>query len=222
MVGVSRRESWTMASRTRRLIDLETHRTVFTWVQPRLVETGLLKGKTIAIDATTLEANAAMRSILRRDTAETYQEFLTRFVQASGIGTPTRENLARLDKKRKKKTSNKDWTNPVEPDAKVTKIRTAGRIWPTKPSVPSTSRRARSSPSPCRRGRRRHDDDRRHRDGRGRAGRSCSTNTVAAPSQRCSMVAHSGLGPGRPVATSEDDDLGVVGLEQPARDRRRL
>jgi transposase len=110
-------------SRTRRLIDLETHRTVFTWVQQRLVETGLLKGKTIAIDATTLEANAAMRSIVRRDTAETYQEFLTRLAHASGIETPTREDLARLDKKRKKKTSNKDWTNPFDPDAKVTKMK---------------------------------------------------------------------------------------------------
>jgi transposase len=63
-------------SRTRRLIALETHRAVFTWVQERLAATGLLKGRTVAIDATTLEANAAMRSIVRRDTGETYQEFL--------------------------------------------------------------------------------------------------------------------------------------------------
>src|SRR5262245_28068882 len=106
-------------SRTRRAIDLETHRAVFTWVQERLVEEGLLKGKTIAIDATTLEANAAMRSIVRRDTAETYAEFLTRLAKASGIETPTRDDLARLDRKRKKKkTSNKDWTNPYDPDAK--------------------------------------------------------------------------------------------------------
>jgi len=110
-------------SRTRRLIDVETHRAVFTWVQQRLVEVGLLKGKTIAIDATTLEANAAMRSIVRRDTEETYQEFLTRLAQASGIATPTREDLARLDRKRKKKTSNKDWTHPGDPDAKVTKMK---------------------------------------------------------------------------------------------------
>jgi len=110
-------------SRTRRLIDVETHRAVFTWVQQRLVETGLLKGKTVAIDATTLEANAAMRSIVRRDTEETYQEFLTRLAQASGIETPTREDLARLDRKRKKKTSNKEWTNPHDPDAKVTKMK---------------------------------------------------------------------------------------------------
>src|SRR6202163_1298212 len=110
-------------SRTRRLIDVETHRAVFTWVQQRLVEVGLLKGKTVAIDATTLEANAAMRSIVRRDTAESYQEFLTRLARASGIETPTREDLARLDRKRKKKTSNKDWTNPYDPDAKVTKMK---------------------------------------------------------------------------------------------------
>lgn len=110
-------------SRTRRLIDLETHRAVFTWVQQRLVEAGLLKGKTVAIDATTLEANAAMRSIVRRDTEETYQEFLTRLAKASGIETPTREDLARLDRKRKKKTSNKDWKHPWDPDAKVAKMK---------------------------------------------------------------------------------------------------
>src|SRR5438552_9586040 len=110
-------------SRTRRLIDLETHRAVFTWVQERLVEAELLKGKTIAIDATTLEANAAMRSIVRRDTGESYQAFLTGLAKTSGIETPTRDDLARLDRKRKKKTSNKDWTNPYDPDAKVAKMK---------------------------------------------------------------------------------------------------
>jgi transposase len=110
-------------SRTRRLIDLETHRAVFTWVQQRLAAAGLLKGKTVAIDATTLEANAAMRSIVRRDTGDSYQAFLTQLAAASGIKTPTREALARLDRKRKKKTSNKDWTSPADPDAKVTKMK---------------------------------------------------------------------------------------------------
>ncbi len=110
-------------SRTRRAIELETHRAVFTWVQERLVEAGLLKGKTVAIDATTLEANAAMRSIVRRDTGESYQAFLTGLAKASGIDTPTREDLARLDRKRKKRTSNKDWTNPYDPDAKVAKMK---------------------------------------------------------------------------------------------------
>ena len=110
-------------SRTRRLIDVETHRAVFTWVQERLAARGLLTGRTIAIDATTLEANAAMRSIVRRDTGERYQEFLTRLAAASGIKTPTREALARLDRRRKKRTSNKDWENPSDPDAKITKMK---------------------------------------------------------------------------------------------------
>ena len=110
-------------SRTRRLIDVETHRAIFTWVQERLAAAGLLKGRTVAIDATTLEANAAMRSIVRRDTGESYQEFLTRLAVASGIKTPTREALARLDRRRKKRTSNKDWKNPSDPDAKITKMK---------------------------------------------------------------------------------------------------
>jgi transposase len=110
-------------SRTRRLVDVETHRAVFTWVQERLVAAGLLTGRTVAIDATTLEANAAMRSIVRRDTGESYQEFLTRLAAASGIKTPTREALARLDRRRKKRTSNKDWKNPFDPDAKIAKMK---------------------------------------------------------------------------------------------------
>ena len=110
-------------SRTRRLIDVETHRAVFTWVQQRLVASGVLKGATIGIDATTLEANAAMRSIVRRDTGEDYQAYLTGLAQASGIATPTRDDLARLDRKRKKTTSNKDWRSPVDPDAKVAKMK---------------------------------------------------------------------------------------------------
>jgi transposase len=113
----------TTISRTRRIIDLESHRAVFTWVQQRLVGAGLLKGKTVAVDATMLEANAAMRSIVRRDTGESYQEFLTGLAQASGIATPTREDLARLDRKRKKKTSNQAWKYPGDPDAKIAKMK---------------------------------------------------------------------------------------------------
>jgi transposase len=110
-------------SRTRRLIALEAHRAVFTWVQERLATAGLLKGRTVGIDATTLEANAAMRSIVRRDTGDTYQEFLTQLATESGIRTPTREALARLDRRRKKRTSNTDWHNPSDPDAKITKMK---------------------------------------------------------------------------------------------------
>jgi transposase len=110
-------------SRTRRLIALETHRAVFTWVLQCLSTAGLVKGKTIGIDATTLEANAALRSIVRRDSGESYEEFLTQLAKASGIGTPTRADLARIDRKRKKKGSNDDWTHPNDPDAKITKMK---------------------------------------------------------------------------------------------------
>ncbi len=110
-------------SRTRRLIALETHRTVFTWVLQCLGSAGLVKGKTIGIDATTLEANAALRSIVRRDTGEEYEEFLAKLAKASGIGTPTGVDLARLDRKRKKKGSNDEWTHPHDPDAKITKMK---------------------------------------------------------------------------------------------------
>jgi transposase len=110
-------------SRTRRLIDVETHERVFTWVLERLAKGGLLVGKTLGIDATTLEANAAMRSIVRRDTGASYEEFLKGLAKASGIKTPTREALARLDRRRKKKASNDDWTSPSDPDAKITKMK---------------------------------------------------------------------------------------------------
>jgi transposase len=110
-------------SRTRRLIDLETHRAVFTWILQVLATADLIKGKTIGIDATTLEANAALRSIVRRDSGETYQEFLTRLAQASGIETPTRADLARLDRKRLKKGRNTEWRHPHDPDARLTKMK---------------------------------------------------------------------------------------------------
>src|SRR6516164_4037583 len=110
-------------SRTRRLIDLETHREVFGWVLGLLADRGLVKGKRVGVDATTLEASAAMRSIVRRDTGEKYEEFLTGLAKASGIETPTRDQLARLDRKRKKRTSNKDWMSPTDSDARVTKMK---------------------------------------------------------------------------------------------------
>src|SRR5215203_6736384 len=110
-------------SRTRRLIDLETHRAVFTWMLQVLATADLVKGKTIGIDATTLEANAALRSIVRRDSGETYEDFLTRLAQASGIETPTRAELARFDRKRPKKGRNKEWRHPHDPDARITKMK---------------------------------------------------------------------------------------------------
>src|SRR6266404_2610998 len=110
-------------SRTRRLIDIETHRKVFSWVLELLAECGLLKGQRIGIDATTLEANAAMKSIVRRDTGATYEEFLRGLAKESGMETPTREDLARLDRKRKKRTSNKDWKSSSDEDARVAKMK---------------------------------------------------------------------------------------------------
>ena len=110
-------------SRTRRLIDIDTHREVFSWVLGLLAERGLLKGQRLGIDATTLEANAAMRSIVRRDTGESYEQFLRGLAKASGIETPTREDLARLDRKRKKRTSNKEWKSPADEDARIAKMK---------------------------------------------------------------------------------------------------
>jgi len=110
-------------SRTRRLIDLETHQEVFQWVLKVLADYDLLSGKTVGLDATTLEANAAMRSIVRKDTKQNYQEFLTDLAKASGIETPTREDLTRIDKDRKNKASNDDWENPHDPDAKIAKMK---------------------------------------------------------------------------------------------------
>jgi len=113
----------TTISRTRRLMDEETHEVVFGWVLSVLAEHGLLRGKTIGIDATTLEANAALRSIVRKDTGESYEEFLRKLAEQSGIETPTRAQLARLDRKRPKKGSNEEWTHPHDPDARITKMK---------------------------------------------------------------------------------------------------
>jgi transposase len=84
---------------------------------------GFIDGKTIGVDATTLEANAAMRSIVRRDTGESYAEFLKGLAKASGIETPTQEDLARMDRNRSKKASNEDWEHPDDPDAKIAKMK---------------------------------------------------------------------------------------------------
>ena len=110
-------------SRTRRRVAVETHLAVFTWVLQRLADAGLVGGKTVGIDATTLEANAALRAVVRRDTGAGYETFLRQLAAASGIPTPTRAELARLDRKRPKKGSNDDWTHPQDPDAKITKMK---------------------------------------------------------------------------------------------------
>ena len=110
-------------SRTGRMMEIETHQEVFGWVLTLLARENLLKGKTLGIDGTTLEANAALRSIVRRDTGEKYNEYLMGLAKASGIATPTRADLTKLDKKRPKKGSNEEWEHPHDPDAKIGKMK---------------------------------------------------------------------------------------------------
>ena len=110
-------------SRTRRLIDAETHQKVFSWVLERLAQAGLIKGKTIGVDSTTLEANAAMKSIVRRDTGESYTAYLKRLAEAEGLENADAEALRRMDRKRKKRMSNEDWKSPVDEQAQITRLK---------------------------------------------------------------------------------------------------
>jgi transposase len=110
-------------SRTRRLIDAGTHQRIFTWVLERLAQGGLIKGKTIGVDSTTLEANAAMKSILRRDTGESYTAYLKRLAEAEGMKTKDAAALLRMDRKRTKRTSNEDWESPSDSEAEITKLK---------------------------------------------------------------------------------------------------
>lgn len=110
-------------SRTRRLYSVETHGAVMQWVLKILRKHGLADGQSVCIDATTLAANASMKSLVRRDTGQTYDDYLRQLAAAEGIENATKEQLARLDRKRKKKTSNEDWTNPNDPSARVTKMK---------------------------------------------------------------------------------------------------
>jgi transposase len=110
-------------SRTRRLISGAAHQQVFGWVLKRLARSGLLKGKTIGIDSTTLEANAAMKSIVRRDTQESYTEYLQRLAQAEGVDPQDPAAVRRMDRKRPKKMSNEEWVNPHDPDAEITRLK---------------------------------------------------------------------------------------------------
>jgi hypothetical protein len=93
-------------------------------VLKRLAEHGLIKGERLGVDASTIEANAALRTIIRRDSGEGYREMLTHMAQESGIETPTVADLVRLDRKRKgKKLSNADWESPTDPDARIAKLK---------------------------------------------------------------------------------------------------
>ena len=105
-------------------LPLEVHEAVFARVLERLAEHGLIKGDRIGVDASTMEANAALRAIVRRDSGEGYREMLRRLAQESGITTPTADDLVRLDRKRRgKRLSNQDWTSPTDPTARIAKLK---------------------------------------------------------------------------------------------------
>ena len=124
-LGLDRRvpdHSW--LSRTRARLPLEVHERVFAWVLERLAERGLIKGERIGVDASTMEANAAMRSIRRRDTGESYREMLRRMATESGIETPTTAELQQFDRTRKgKRTSNAEWASGTDPEAKIARMK---------------------------------------------------------------------------------------------------
>jgi transposase len=110
-------------SRTRRIIDAETHQRIFTWFLELLAQAGLIKGKTIGVDSTTLEANAAMKSIVRRDTGESYAEYLKRLAEAEGIDSKDAAAVRRMDRKRAKKMSNEDWQSSSDSEAEIAKMK---------------------------------------------------------------------------------------------------
>ncbi len=109
--------------RPARWLSVEAHAAVFSRVLEVVQASGLLSGKTLGVDSTTLEANAAMRSIVRRDDGKGYEEWLEEVARASGIETPTRQDLAKLDRKRPKKGSNREWAHPHDPEARITKMK---------------------------------------------------------------------------------------------------
>ncbi len=102
----------------------EVHEAMFTFVLALAAEKKLLAGTTVAVDSTMLEANAAMKSIERKDTGEDWKEYLRRLAEAAGIENPTDEDLRRFDKKRTdKKVSNDDWQSPSDPDSRIAKMK---------------------------------------------------------------------------------------------------
>ncbi len=113
-----------LLSKTRSRLPHEVHQQVFGWILNLVAVHGLVKGERIGVDGSTMEANAALRTIVRRDSGETYREMLTQMAKESGIDTPTIDDLVRLDRKRKgKKLSNEDWMNPSDADAKIARMK---------------------------------------------------------------------------------------------------
>src|SRR5919199_4647254 len=114
--------SW--LSKTRSRLPQAIHETVFGWVLALIARHGLVKGERIGVDASTMEANAALRAIVRRDSGEGYRAMLTRMAQESGIETPTADDLIRLDRTRRgKKLSNAAWVIETDADARITRMK---------------------------------------------------------------------------------------------------
>ena len=111
-------------SRTRQRLPLAVHQAVFGLILGIVESKGLLKGHVLGVDSTYLRADASMKAIVRRDTKESYLEFVTRLATEAGVDAPTAEDARRLDRKRKgKKTSNQDWTSRTDPDARIAKLK---------------------------------------------------------------------------------------------------
>ena len=112
-------------TRVRDRLPLEVHTAVFQSVLKLAAEKKLIQGKTVAVDSTTLEANAAMKSIVRRDTGEDWKEYLRRLLQEQeGVENPTDEELRRFDRKRKdKRVSNAEWMSPTDQDSRIGKMK---------------------------------------------------------------------------------------------------
>ena len=112
-------------TRVRDRLPLEVHAAVFQWALRLLADKGLLPGKTVAIDSTFLEANAAMKSIVRRDTGEDWNEYLRRLMkEREGVEDPTDEELRRFDRTRKdKRVSNEEWVSKTDPDSRIAKMK---------------------------------------------------------------------------------------------------
>lgn len=111
-------------TKIRQRLSAEVYEQVFQFVLALLQQQKLLRGQTIAIDATTLEANAAMKTIVRKDTGQNWNEYLAGLAKAEGLENPSAEELRRLDRQRKdKKVSNDDWHNPHDPDARIAKMK---------------------------------------------------------------------------------------------------
>jgi hypothetical protein len=105
-------------------LPLTVHEHVFAFVLTVAHDKKLLRGKTVAVDATTLEANAAMKSIVRKDSGEDWKDYLKRLMAEEGIDNPTDEEIRRFDKKRKnKKVSNKEWQSPTDEDSRIAKMK---------------------------------------------------------------------------------------------------